>query len=85
MIKPSDKISRFISELTGITNEMLDIERSFGEVYQEIIDSVGNRIIVGHNVNFDINFLYDKLQEYQVDFSNDFIDTLRMSRIIDKS
>lgn len=85
MIKPSDKISRFISELTGITNEMLDIERSFGEVYQEIIDFDGNRIIVGHNVNFDINFLYDKLQEYQVDFSNDFIDTLRMSRIIDKS
>ena len=38
-------------------------------------------VIVGHNVNFDINFLYDRLEsELGYAFSNDFVDTMRMSR-----
>ena len=51
------------------------------EVLQNFKDFLGNDIIVGHNVNFDINFIYDNMQENLNEYlSNDFVDTLRISR-----
>lgn len=47
---------------------------------------LGDDTIVGHNVNFDINFLYDKyLDSTSQDFSNDFVDTLRLARFLLRS
>ena len=48
---------------------------------KRIKDFLGDDIIVGHNVNFDINFLYDTIREQLGDYlTNDYIDTLRISR-----
>ena len=42
---------------------------------------IADDIIVGHNVNFDVNFLYDAFRDFlQIPLSNDFVDTLRFSR-----
>ena len=42
---------------------------------------LGKDIIVGHNVNFDINFLYDNMEEHiDTYLSNDYVDTLRIAR-----
>lgn len=45
------------------------------------MEFVGNEILIGHNVNFDINFIYDNLyrNNYKV-LKNDFIDTMRLAR-----
>ena len=44
---------------------------------------IENDIIIGHNVNFDINFLYDSMEENLGEaLTNDYIDTLRLSRKI---
>lgn len=81
LVKPSFEIDEFITELTGITNEMLVNEPTICEVLPEFIDFIGNDIIVGHNVNFDINFIYDNnLRINNKYFSNSYIDTLRLSR-----
>ena len=76
-----DYVSPFITQLTGITNEMLDAAPPAEQVLAEFFDFLGDSIIVGYNVNFDVNFLYDeiydKLGEYM---SNDFIDILRMAK-----
>lgn len=38
--------------------------------------------LVGHNVNFDVNFLYDNCIDFLCKpFPNDFLDTLRLSRL----
>ena len=38
-------------------------------------------IIIGHNVNFDINFIYDFSAHQSLSpFTNDFVDTMRLSR-----
>lgn len=81
LINPGFAISEFIQNLTGITNEMLVSQPSISEVLPDVEGFVENNIIVGHNVNFDINFLYDNF-EYCLDkpFANGFIDTMRMSR-----
>lgn len=81
LVKPSFEIDEFITELTGITNEMLENAPLISEVLPEFLDFIGNDIIVGHNVNFDINFIYDNnLRINDKHFSNSYIDTLRLSR-----
>ena len=38
-------------------------------------------VLVGHNVNFDINFLYDYFEYYMgKHLSNDFVDTQRIAK-----
>lgn len=74
-------IDSYITELTGITNEMLASAPSIESVLPKLYDFLGNSIIIGHNVNFDINFLYDNFEEFlEKPLSNDFIDTMRLSR-----
>lgn len=81
LVKPSFPVWDEITELTGITNEMLADAPSFCDVIPQILDFLGNHLIVGHNVNFDINFLYDSIfEETGMPLSNDYIDTLRISR-----
>lgn len=81
---PSDDgeyIDSYITELTGITNEMLASAPSIESVLPKLYDFLGNSIIIGHNVNFDINFLYDNFEEFlEKPLSNDFVDTMRLSR-----
>lgn len=81
LIKPENKIDFYITNLTGITNEMLCDKRSIKEVISDFSDFLGNSFIVGQNVNFDINFLYDNM-ENNIDkyLSNNFADTLRISK-----
>lgn len=81
LIKPTEPISWFITNLTGITNEMVENAPSAADVLGRFYDFVGKDIIVGHNVNFDVNFLYDKLWLHNgLVLDNDFVDTLRLAR-----
>jgi len=74
-------IDDFIEELTGITNEMLQDAPSADSILLQYKDFLGDSVLVGHNVNFDINFLYDAFNNYfHTPFSNDYIDTMRISR-----
>lgn len=81
LINPGFEIDEFISELTGITNSMLSSAPSLDRQLPAYMDYIGSDIIVGHNVNFDINFLYDSSESYGLSpVSNDFIDTMHLSR-----
>lgn len=81
LVKPPYEVDDFITELTGITNDMLKDAPSLSAVLPSFIEFVGSSVIVGHNVNFDINFIYDSLERFNsVCFSNNFIDTMRLSR-----
>lgn len=81
LVKPSDPVDDYITSLTGITNDMLEDAPEINTVLPLIIDFIGDDIVIGHNVNFDINFLYDNCKEYQSKpFPNDYVDTMRISR-----
>ena len=81
LIKPSCGIDTFVSSLTGITNEMFEDSPSIEMVIDRIMEFIGDSIIVGHNINFDINFLYDNLMIYRnKPLTNDFEDTLKLAR-----
>lgn len=81
LIKPSEPIDEYITALTGITNEMLKNAPDISEGILNFYNFVGNDLLVGHNVNFDINFLYDNLEEFHnLILSNSFIDVMRVAR-----
>ena len=81
LIKPNEMIDEFITNLTGITNEMVENAPSINDVLPLFLKFIGNNILIGHNVNFDINFIYDSLCSCGISpISNDFIDTLRIAR-----
>lgn len=81
LVKPKNEIDEYITELTGITNEMVKDAPTIEEILPDFMNYIGNDILIGHNINFDINFIYDNLYRNKFDvLSNDFIDTMRISR-----
>lgn len=71
----------FITALTGITDKELEKSNSAENVLTRFCSFVGGDILLGHNVNFDINFLYDKcLDKTGILFENDFVDTLKIGK-----
>ena len=86
LIKPSEEIPDFITEINHITNEMVANAPTIEETLNNFLDFVGNDLIVGHNIaSFDINFIYRAaFVSYGKWFSNNFVDTLRLSKNIFK-
>lgn len=81
LIKPPFDIPSEISQLTGITNDMVKNAPSIEDVLEGFLDFAGDDILVAHNANFDINFIYDNVSTITGDsFNNDFVDTLRIAR-----
>ncbi len=81
LIYPGMEIDEFIEQFTGITNEMLIGQPYLDDILPKLDDFIGENIILGHNTNFDINFLYDNyIRCLGKPFSNNFIDNMRLSR-----
>lgn len=74
-------VDEHITKLTGITNEMLEGAPEAAEVLLKFVEFIGNDILVAHNANFDINFLYETMSKViGQPLINDFVDTMRISR-----
>lgn len=81
LIKIDKSLSPFITNLTGITDEMLKGGKLPQTVLEEFVNFVGDNVIIGHNVNFDLGFLCNKCKKYlNYNLTNDYIDTLYLAR-----
>ncbi len=77
LIKPEYEIDPFITDLTGITNEMVAGMPSIAEVKNNVLSFIGDDTIVGHNTSFDIRFLNAGFEE---DIENEYMDTMQFAR-----
>lgn len=77
LIQPRYEIDPFITELTGITNEMLLDQPTIAEVKDDVLSFIGDDLIVGHNTSFDIRFLNHAFQD---SVQNEYVDTMQFSR-----
>lgn len=83
LVKPEGEISAFITNLTGITPEMVADAPDIATAIKEFDDFCAGKIVLGHNITFDISFIDYNLQKYHgLSFSNDFIDSLRLAKIL---
>lgn len=83
LVKPNSEVSEFIEQLTGINNTMLSTAPVAADVLPAFYNFINDDIIVGHNINFDINFLYDYCDRYlSKPLYNNYIDTMRIARLL---
>lgn len=81
LVKPSKPIPYIIECVTGIKNDMVANAPTFENIGKDVWSFLENEVIVGHNVSFDINFLYDNFERaFKLTFQNNFVDTLRLAR-----
>lgn len=86
LVNPGISISDEISQLTGITNEMIAKSgRSLNVAFSEFVSFVGNRPIFFHNSNFDSSFLKAASRKTSISLGNSIFDTLTMSRAVWKN
>ncbi|NLJ95214.1 MAG: type I-E CRISPR-associated endoribonuclease Cas2 [Clostridiaceae bacterium] len=76
LIKYKQKLPNKIKELTGITDELLQEEgKDLLSVLEDLKDFIGEKIIVGYNVNFDMRFInYTLVQLNKEPLTNQLID-----------
>jgi len=80
LINPERNIPYFITNLTGITNEMVADAPRFFEVAKRIVEITENCIFVAHNVNFDYYFVREEFSRLGYDYHRDILCTVKMSR-----
>lgn len=57
LVNPRRAISGFITQLTGISNNMVRNAPLLTDVMGDLINFVGDAPVVGHNISFDLSFL----------------------------
>ena len=75
-------VDSFVTDLTGITDDMLRNAPPLKQVISDFATFIGNSVLVGHNIAaFDSNFLYDAfINVSNSPLGNDFVDTMRIAR-----
>ncbi len=79
---PGEHIPENITELTGITDEMVADAPDNESVVRSFLDFAGGRILVAHNASFDVSFIRKVSQDHKIDFRNPYMDTVAMSRYV---
>lgn len=80
LINPECYIPYGITQLTGITQEMVQDAPKFYEVAKEIVQLTEGAIFVAHNVRFDYGFLKHEFMRLGYTFSRKQLCTVRLSR-----
>lgn len=82
LVNPHRSIPPLITGLTGISDDMAAHADDFCPVMVDFLEFLGDSIIVGHCIEFDLNFLNMKLGPYSFCINNFYLDTIILSKII---
>ena len=80
LIYPGVKLPWRITELTGITDEMLKGKPTIEEVLPRFIEFAGDDLLLGHNIRFDYSFLKQNAMNLNLEFQKSGTDTLKIAR-----
>ncbi|MCC9166965.1 exonuclease domain-containing protein [Pontibacter harenae] len=80
LINPQRPIPFYISQLTGITDEMVQDAPKFYEVAKEIVEFTDGKVFVAHNVRFDYSFIKKEFADLGYTFQRKTLCTVRLSR-----
>jgi len=84
LINPNRFLPETITNITGISNDMLKNKRDEKSAVEDFMNWVGNLPMVAHNAKFDISFLDMAYNKYNLGTINNIvIDTLGLSRYLE--
>lgn len=82
LVNPETPIPIFITQLTGISDEMVRTAPKFREIANDFLEFIGDSVLVAHNAPFDIRFLNHEISKvyegYRV--ANPSLCTVQLSR-----
>ncbi|QOL24654.1 3'-5' exonuclease [Thalassotalea sp. LPB0316] len=82
LMNPGRKVSGFIEDYTGISNEMLASAKPNAEVMEEFCDFISGNNLLAHNASFDQKFLDAELAKIGRSYQGQFVCSLLTSRRI---
>ena len=80
LINPEMDIPFFITELTGINNEMVRTAPKFYQVAKKIIEMTMGRTFVAHNASFDYKFIKEEYTRLGYNYHRKTMCTVKLSR-----
>ena len=80
LVNPECNIPYFITNLTGISNDMVKNAPKFYEIARKIVEFTEGYVFVAHNVNFDYGFIKQEFKNLGFEYSRKQLCTVRMSR-----
>jgi DNA polymerase-3 subunit epsilon len=80
LVNPEVPIPPFIASMTGISDAMVAGAPTFREIADELVQRLRGRLFVAHNARFDYGFVRNELHRVGVDFQEDMLCTVRLSR-----
>ena len=81
-VNPKKNITKIITEINGITNEMVMDAPTEEAIFPLFANYINNQTITAYNVNFDISFLDSALKRIGVAINVDYFDSLKIARNI---
>jgi DNA polymerase-3 subunit epsilon len=82
LVNPQMEVPRFITGLTGITNEMVESAPPFSEIAEKVFEITQDCVFIAHNVNFDYSFIRQEFKNIGIDYKRKKACTVRLSRTI---
>ena len=83
LIDPGYPIPKKITELTNITDELVKGKDNEENVTKRFLEWTGDLPMVAHNAKFDISFVKEAMQKYNLgEFKNTVLDTMSLARIL---
>lgn len=86
-LNPGREVPGRITELTGITADMVKVAPQFADVYSEVLEFIGDDVLMAHHISFDFAFLKRAVlnsmstkQAKANGFEKKGIDTLKIAR-----
>ena len=80
LLNPERSVPYNITQITGITDEMLEDAPKFYEVAKKIVEMTEGCIFVAHNVKFDYGFIREEFARLGFSFVRKQLCTVRLSR-----
>lgn len=80
LVNPERSIPHNITQMTGISNEMVADAPKFYEIAKQVVEMTKGAIFVAHNVGFDYNFIKYEFQQLGYSFRRRKLCTVRLSR-----
>ena len=84
LIDPEIEIPKTSQAIHNISQDMVKGKPKIKDVLPEILKFIGDRIIMGHGITFDIDMIYAETKRNQIPckiYNAIYIDTLRLARL----
>lgn len=78
VVNPGRPVPAFIERFTGVTNEMTARAPKLASIRDELVRFVGDSVIVGHNIGFDLRYLAGE----HVKLNAKAVDTAELARYL---